>query len=161
VWHLLVVLRVATRSRRQRSELDRGCSICATSDAHTLCILMYFPFCRLRASSCTMSYCMYLIPFQFCILIPACGTSFVRTCIFFQCILYLLFMYINVFSLPRHISPLCSYSCSVLYFFSAVYSFSEYMLYLLDLSLTETVKQTYGQWLVYGEFNTLGSVSRS
>ena len=32
------------------------------------------------------------------------------------------------------------------------------ILYLLDLSLAETVKRTYGQWMVYGEFNTLGFV---
>src|ERR1700722_1880030 len=50
--------------------------------------------------------------------------------------------------------------------FSIVISFPLYILsliiisYLLDLSLTETVEQTYDQWMVYGEFNTLGFVSR-
>jgi hypothetical protein len=40
-------------------ETDRGSSISVTSDAHTLCISMYFPFCRPRARSCTMSDFMY------------------------------------------------------------------------------------------------------
>ena len=106
-------------------ETDRGSSINDTSDAHTLCILMYFLYCRPRARSCIMSDFMYF-PFQCCMMVPACGTSFIGTCVVFQCICTLLFMIIYIFSLPRHISPLCSYSVLVLLFFSAVYSLSEY-----------------------------------
>ena len=41
-----------------------------------------------------------------------------------------------------------------------LYSVYVYSPYLFDLSLTETVKQAYGQWLVYGEFNTLEFITR-
>jgi hypothetical protein len=89
---------------------------------------MYFDVLSLLSAESQILYYvrLYVFPFQCCMLIPACGTSFIRTCLVFQCICTLLFMIIYILSLPRHISPLCTYSD-----FSIVISFP---LYILSLS---------------------------
>ena len=49
--------------------------------------------------------------------------------------------------------------CVVIYFSAVIFTlFVPCACYFL--SLTETVKQAYGQWLLYGEFNTLEFISR-
>ena len=90
-------------------ETDRGSSISVTSDAHTLCILMYFRYCRSRARSCIYVR-LYVFYFQCCILmIPACGTSFTQVLYVPSVYLYSVILdYIYTLFTSSYISPLCS-----------------------------------------------------
>ena len=118
---------------------------------------MYFHFVGREPDHCIMSdSCIY--SFQYCILIPTCGTSVIRTCTLFSVSVFHIYDYISI-SFHLTVYLLCG-PClwfSVLYFRCIFLSLS-FITYLLDLSLAETVERTYGQWMVYGEFNTLGFV---
>ena len=51
------------------------------------------------------------------------------------------------------------YRCNYLLYFRCV-CIQSFIILSAWLVTTETVKQAYGKWLVYGEFNTLGFISR-
>jgi len=139
-------------------ETDRGSSISVTSDAHTLCISMYFPFvgrepdlvlCQILCISISVLYIDPGLWDIFCQDLFSLSVYLYSVIHDYICILftssYTFIVYIFIFSIVISF-PLFILSLS-------------FSLYLLDLSLTETVKQTYGQWLVYSEFNTPGFVS--
>ena len=125
---------------------------------HTLYVLRCI---SILSAESQILYYVRLMYFYFSIvyLILTCRTFVIRTFTFILVYLYSVPMIIYSFSLPRYISPLCTIFMFSCYLFSLYILSLSIILYLLDLSLTETVKRAYGQWMVYGEFNTLGFVS--
>ena len=124
----------------------------------------YIFFCRPRARIivlCQYQTVSFVLLFPVLYLIPRCGTSVIRTCMFSQCTLYsgIMTLYMYFFHLPC-IFIVYHYSCSVISLSSATFILWDMILSSAWLVVTDTVKQTYGQWLVYGEFNNLGFVSR-
>jgi len=121
---------------------------------HTLMYYDVLSFCRPRARSCTMSDYLYF-PFQCCLLIPTCGMSVIRTCTLFSVLVLSIYDYIFILFSSLYIFIVSHVYDSVVTLFPLYILSLSFIMCLLDLSLAITVKRTYGQWMVYGEFNTL------
>jgi hypothetical protein len=85
---------------------------------HTLYVFRCtFIYCRPRARSCTMSDFMYFYFSVVLLMIPVCGTSFIQDLYVHSAYLYSVILdYIYILFTSPYISPLCSYSHSVLLF---------------------------------------------
>jgi len=152
------VRRVAARIRRQRFESDIGRSTSVLHQMHTLYVLWCISI--LSAESQILYYVrpMYLhssiVFWSRHVGRPLLGlvcTSSVFVLSFHD--------YIFILFISLYISIVYHDLCSVVTLFP---------LYILSLSIIHvsawlviaaTVKRAYGQWMVYGEFNTLGFVS--
>ena len=123
---------------------------------------MYFHYVGREPLSCIMSVLgsLYVVSiFSIVCWARHVGRPLSGLICFFS-VLVLCFLWLYIFFLfARRISPLWTMYLFYYYFISVVYSYSEFISASAWLVTTGTIKRAYGQWLVYGEFNTLGFIS--